>query len=164
MIRYARIPTSIGKVYATLRGDALSGIYFDGGRHAPAIDSAWREDSSAAPFRELASQLEAYLEGKRRAFVLPLAAAGTSFQRRVWEEIARIPFGATLTYAELAARAGAPGAVRAAGAATGRNPLSIVVPCHRVIGSDGTLTGYAGGIERKRRLLELEGVLQPALA
>jgi methylated-DNA-[protein]-cysteine S-methyltransferase len=93
-----------------------------------------------------------------------MAPHGTVFQLRVWDEIARIPFGATLTYAELAARAGAPGAVRAAGAATGRNPLSIVVPCHRVIGSDGTLTGYAGGIDRKRRLLELEGVLKPALA
>jgi methylated-DNA-[protein]-cysteine S-methyltransferase len=82
---------------------------------------------------------------------------------RVWTEIARIPFGETITYTRLAARAGAPEAMRAAGAATGRNPLSIVVPCHRVVGSDGSLTGYAGGIERKRRLLELEGVLQPAL-
>ena len=163
MIRYARIPTGLGPVYATLRDDSLSGIYFDGGRHAPAIDPAWREDPAAAPFRALASQLEAYLAGKLRAFALPLAPHGTAFQVRVWNEIARIPFGATITYAELAARAGAPGAVRAAGAATGRNPLSIVVPCHRVIGSDGTLTGYAGGVDRKRRLLELEGALQPAL-
>jgi methylated-DNA-[protein]-cysteine S-methyltransferase len=93
-----------------------------------------------------------------------MRAQGTPFQQRVWQEIARIPFGATLTYAELALRAGAAGSARAAGAATGRNPHSIVVPCHRVVGAHGSLTGYAGGLERKARLLEIEGVLQGAPA
>jgi methylated-DNA-[protein]-cysteine S-methyltransferase len=163
MIRYARIPTTLGPMYATMQGDAITGLYFEAGRHAPAIAADWREDALAAPFVALTRQLQEYFTGARREFDLPMAPQGTAFQRRVWNEIARIPFGQTITYAQLAARAGAPEAVRAAGAATGRNPLSIVVPCHRIVGSDGSLTGYAGGMERKRRLLELEGVLQPAL-
>ena len=105
------------------------------------------------PLAECARQLAEYLDGTRRCFELPLAPDGSEFQRRIWGEIARIPYGETLTYAELAARAGSPGAARAAGAATGRNPLSIVVPCHRVVGTRGSLTGYAGGVERKARLL-----------
>lgn len=164
MIRYTRFSTALGPVYATLEADALTGIYFEGGRHAPAITPEWREDATAGPFRSLATQLAEYLAGERKAFDLPLAPRGTPFQVRVWNEIARIPFGRTITYAELASRSGARDAARAAGAATGRNPLSIVVPCHRVLGSGGALTGYAGGMERKRRLLELEGALQPALA
>src|SRR5690349_6385560 len=107
--------------------------------------------------RECARQLDEYLDGRRESFDLPLAARGTPFQRRVWNEIARIGHGETITYAELARRAGAPGCARAAGAATGRNPHSIVVPCHRVVGSAGALTGYAGGLDRKARLLALEG-------
>jgi methylated-DNA-[protein]-cysteine S-methyltransferase len=93
-----------------------------------------------------------------------MAPGGTPFQRRVWDEIRRIPYGETLSYAELARRAGAPGSARAAGAATGRNPLSIVVPCHRVIAIGGSLTGYAGGLERKARLLEIEGALRAEAA
>jgi methylated-DNA-[protein]-cysteine S-methyltransferase len=88
-----------------------------------------------------------------------MTPSGTAFQQRVWREIARIPYGKTITYAELAKRAGSPGSARAAGAATGRNPLSIIVPCHRVVGSRGSLTGYAGGLERKARLLALEGAV-----
>jgi len=164
MIRYAKIPTpSLGLLYATLHDEGLSGLYFEGGRHAPPIAPDWSEDPKAEPFRTLARQLHEYLGGQRRTFDLVLAPRGTPFQMRVWDEIARIPFGKTITYTELARRAGAAEAMRAAGAATGRNPLSIVVPCHRVVGADGTLTGYAGGLDRKRRLLELEGVLQPAL-
>jgi methylated-DNA-[protein]-cysteine S-methyltransferase len=162
MIRYARFVTPLGTLFATALGGALTGLYFDGGRHAPAIPETWKEDPGAAPLRECARQLAEYLDCKRQRFDLPLAPEGSDFQRRVWIEIARIPYGETLTYAELARRAGAPGAARAAGAATGRNPLSIIVPCHRVVGSDGSLTGYAGGIERKTRLLEIEGVLQAA--
>ena len=163
MIRYTMFDTPLGAVYATLEGDALTGIYFEGARHAPAIAPDWHEDKRAKPFRALADQLSEYLHGERKAFDLPLAPHGTPFQVRVWKEIARIPFGRTITYAELASRSGSADAVRAAGAATGRNPLSIVVPCHRVVGSGGSLTGYAGGLERKRRLLEIEGALQPAL-
>jgi methylated-DNA-[protein]-cysteine S-methyltransferase len=163
MIKYARFATPLGTLFATAAGGALTGLYFDGGRHAPEISSAWVEDRAEAALAECARQVGEYLEGTRKRFDLPLAPEGSEFQRRVWIEIARIPYGETLTYAELARRAGAEGAARAAGAATGRNPLSIVVPCHRVIGTDGSLTGYAGGIERKTRLLEIEGAL-PMLA
>lgn len=164
MIRYARFSTPLGTVFAVAAGNALTGIYFDGQRYAPAIPAAWREDPAHGPLAECARQLAEYFAGERDGFDLPLAPGGTEFQRRVWGEIARIPFGETLPYAELAARAGAPGAARAAGAATGRNPLSIVVPCHRVVGTDGSLTGYAGGLERKTRLLEIEGALEIAPA
>ena len=157
MIRYARIDTPLGKLLATAEDGRLTGLYFDGHPHAPAPRADWKEDASAKPFAECARQIDEYLAGKRNAFALPLAPSGTAFQERVWGEIARIPFGETITYAELARRAGAAGSARAAGAATGRNPISIVVPCHRVVGSAGTLTGYAGGIERKARLLALEG-------
>ena len=157
MIRYARIPTPLGPLLATAEGNKLTGLYFEGGRHAPGISPTWQEDPSHAPLRRCAGQVAAYLEGKREQFDLPLAPSGTPFQQRVWNEIARIPYGATITYAELAKRAGSPRSARAAGAATGRNPLSIIVPCHRVVGSSGSLTGYAGGFERKRRLLALEG-------
>jgi O-6-methylguanine DNA methyltransferase len=163
-MRYAKITTTLGPLYATLHDGAVGGLYFDGGRHAPPIEPGWQEDAKAAPFRALSEQLREYLEGERRAFDLPLVPRGTAFQLRVWAEIARIPFGNTITYAELAKRVGAADAMRAVGAATGRNPHSILVPCHRVIGSSGALTGYAGGIERKRRLPELEGALQPMLA
>ena len=163
MIRYARFATEYGTVYATAEGASLTGIYFEGGRHAPPISNEWTEDATSAPLRECARQLAEYLSGRREAFALPLAPRGTPFQERVWKEIAAIPYGETLSYAELARRAGAPGAARAAGAATGRNPLSIVVPCHRVVGSAGGLTGYAGGLDRKERLLRLEGALEAAL-
>jgi len=159
MIRYSRFVTPLGTLIATAVGGALTGLYYEHGRHAPGVDPGWKADPASAPLGECARQIGEYLEGARRQFELPLAPQGSEFQRRVWIEIARIPFGETLTYAELAARAGAPGAARAAGAATGRNPLSIIVPCHRVVGSDGSLTGYAGGLERKTRLLELEGAL-----
>ena len=108
------------------------------------------------PLRAAHSQLDQYFAGSRKRFELPLAPDGTSFQRAVWNAIAQVPWGETLTYAELASRAGRPGSARAAGAATGRNPLSIIVPCHRIIGSDGSLTGYAGGLDRKQKLLALE--------
>ena len=157
MTQYARIVTPLGTLFATAVGGALTGLYYEGGRHAPEISRAWVEDCTAAPLAECARQVAEYLEGKRRAFDLPLAPEGSEFQRRVWIEIARIPYGETLSYAQLARCAGAPGAARAAGAATGRNPLSIIVPCHRVVGTDGSLTGYAGGIERKTQLLEIEG-------
>lgn len=163
MIRYARFATPLGTLLATACGGALTGLYFDGERHAPAIRAAWVEDAAAAPFGECRRQLLEYLERARREFDLPLAPEGTEFQRRVWIEIARIPYGETLTYAGLAARAGAPGSARAAGAATGRNPISIIVPCHRVVGADGSLAGYAGGVPRKAKLLEIEEALAGAL-
>ena len=165
MTRYAMIDTALGAAYATADdAGALTGLYFVQARHAPAIDAGWRRcDAGEAPFADCARQLDEFFAGRRRAFDLRLAPRGTEFQRRVWREIARIPFGETISYATLAQRAGAPGAARAAGAATGRNPLSVIVPCHRVLGGRGALTGYAGGLDRKARLLALEGAL-PAVA
>lgn len=163
MIRYRRFTTPLGPVLATANESGITGIYFVGQRYEIAIGRDWREDGADPVLAECERQLGEYFAGRRRDFELPLAPAGSDFQQRVWREIARIPFGATISYAELAQRAGAAGSARAAGAATGRNPLSIVVPCHRVLGSDGSLTGYAGGLERKTRLLEIEGALAGTL-
>ena len=157
MIRYARIATPLGPMLATATDTGLSGLYFEGARHAPGVQADWREDAASGLFTRLATQLGEYFAGTRREFDLPLAIGGTPFQQRVWLQIRSIPYGRTLTYAELAANAEAAPAIRAAGAATGRNPFTLVVPCHRVVGKSGSLTGYAGGIERKRRLLALEG-------
>jgi len=163
MIRYARLVTPLGTLLATATGGALTGLYFEGRPHAPMIGADWVEDAAAAPFAECATQLREYFDGVRKTFDLPLTPNGSPFQQRVWIEIARVPYGATITYSELARRAGAPGSARAAGTATGRNPLSIVVPCHRIVGSDGSLTGYAGGVDRKARLLDIEHALAGTL-
>ncbi len=120
-------------------------------------DGFFREQSPL--LREAARQIDQYLAGERRAFSLPYALTGTPFQREVWEALASIPYGETITYAELARRLGRPKAVRAVGRACGQNPLSLILPCHRVMGARGRLTGYAGGVEIKERLLQLEGVL-----
>jgi len=164
MIRYARLKMPIGTLLATAKDGELTGLYYERGRHVPAIGDDWIEDARAKPFGECARQLREYLDGDRKSFDLPLAPEGSDFQRSVWREIARIPYGERITYAELAKRAGAPGSARAAGAATGRNPISIIVPCHRVVGADGSLTGYAGGVGRKAKLLEIEDARQGALA
>ena len=159
MIVHAFHATPIGRLLLVgeqddARGVRLSGIYMEQHRHGPAVDPSWAEDSLA--FGDVARQLDEYFAGMRATFDLPLAPAGTPFQRRVWAELASIPPGKTVTYGELARRVGHPGAARAVGAAVARNPISIVVPCHRVVGSDGTLTGYAGGVARKAFLLALE--------
>jgi methylated-DNA-[protein]-cysteine S-methyltransferase len=163
MTRFKRFTTPLGPVLAIANDLGITGIYFVGQRYEIVIEDDWREERDDPVLDECARQLGEYFEGRRREFDLPLAADGSDFQRRVWREIARIPFGETVSYAELARRAGAAGSARAAGAATGHNPLSVVVPCHRVIGSDGSLTGYAGGLERKTRLLEIEGALAGTL-
>jgi methylated-DNA-[protein]-cysteine S-methyltransferase len=163
MIRYARFSTPLGTMLATARGEALTGLYFEGQRYMPSIGPDWVEDGSSPALAQCRSQVTEYFEGRRRAFDVALQPEGSEFQRRVWSEIARIPYGKTLTYAELAARAGAPGSARAAGSATGRNPHTLIVPCHRVVGSDGSLTGYAGGVPRKMKLLEIEDALHGTL-
>ena len=165
MIVHAFHPTPVGRLLLVGERDGaggirLAGIYMERHRHGPGVDPSRAEDADA--FGEVARQLDEYFDGSRTTFDLRLAPAGTPFQRRVWDELARIPRGATVTYGELAARVGHPRAARAVGAAVGRNPISIVVPCHRVIGADGTLTGYAGGVGRKASLLALEGA--PAAA
>ncbi len=157
MIEYARLESPLGTLVAAARKQQLIGLWFEGQAHFDGVEADWREAPSSPVLSRCAKQLAEYFAGRRHQFDLPLAPEGTEFQRRVWEEIARVPFGETLSYAELARRCRRPKAARAAGAATGRNPLSVVVPCHRIVAADGGLTGYAGGVERKRRLLELEG-------
>lgn len=139
-------------------GSALTGVYLRGHRHVTEDARGDRVDAAAAPavLRKAATQLGEYFAGERTAFDLPLAPRGTDFQQRVWLGLRDIPYGQTRSYAELARAVGAAGAFRAVGLANGRNPLSIVVPCHRVVGADGSLTGYGGGVERKRVLLDLE--------
>ncbi|MBV2363168.1 methylated-DNA--[protein]-cysteine S-methyltransferase [Streptomonospora sp. NEAU-YY374] len=155
------VDSPLGPLTLVASGEALAGLYMAGQRHRPPQESFGpRRAGLLAP---VAAWLEAYFAGQRPAFTAPLALEGTPFQRAVWQALRDVPYGATLTYAQLAERVGRPAAVRAVGAANGRNPVGVVVPCHRVVGSDGSLTGHGGGLERKRFLLELEGALAPAL-
>ena len=150
MTAYDTIGSPIGELLLTAEGGALTRLYmspFD-------VDPAWERDPAA--LAEPARQLREYFAGERTEFELALDAAGTEFQRRVWERLLSIPYGGTTTYGELALELGDPRKVRAVGMANGRNPISIVVPCHRVIGADGSLVGYGGGLERKRVLLAHE--------
>ena len=150
------IASPLGPMVLASDGDALIGAWFDGQRHQPPIGPDWHRRCDLPVLRQTAAQLERYFAGKRIEFDLPLAPAGTPFQRAAWSAIAGVPYGGTIAYRELAALAGRPRGIRAAGAATGRNPWSIVIPCHRIVAADGALTGYAGGLARKRSLLELE--------
>jgi methylated-DNA-[protein]-cysteine S-methyltransferase len=165
--RHATLPTSIGDLLVVADGDAhargeadgLAGIYFPGHWHPPSADSIGVavDAASDALFMRLGEQLGEYLDGHRTDFDLPTAAVGDPFDEAVWAMLREIPYGATTTYGELAVRLGDRNLSRRVGYAVGHNPLSIVVPCHRVVGASGALTGYAGGLERKRFLLELEG-------
>jgi methylated-DNA-[protein]-cysteine S-methyltransferase len=157
----ATVQTPLGALhcFAERPSGALCGVYFDDHRPAPPAALAARladAVSDPAGSSPVAEQFEAYFAGEADPFTVPIAPAGTAFQRAVWQALRRIPYGHTVSYGALAAAAGRPGAVRAAGAANARNPLSIVVPCHRVVGRAGALTGYAGGLAAKRQLLELE--------
>jgi len=156
MKRYDYYDSPCGRMLLVADGDALCGAYFVGQKHFREVDPVWRRDPASAPLAQARRQFDEYFAGKRKAFDVPLAPEGTPFQRAVWKAIAGVPFGATISYAELARRAGRPGSARAAGAATGRNPIGIIVPCHRIVGADGSLTGYAGGMDKKRALLALE--------
>ena len=148
------VASPLGELTLTGTGTALTGIRFAGPEGPADPGPGLRRDPG--PFREAVAQLEAYFAGERRTFDLPLAPVGTAFQQRVWAALRTIPYGETRSYGWLAAEIGAPGSARAVGLANGRNPIAVVVPCHRVIGANGTLTGYAGGMERKRLLLDLE--------
>jgi methylated-DNA-[protein]-cysteine S-methyltransferase len=155
----ARYQSPLGPMLLAATDRGLAGIWFEGQRHGP-DSSGWREQPDHPVLREAAEQLGDYFAGRRVSFDLPLdLQAGTPFQQSVWHALLAIPAGATSSYGELSRRIGRPGASRAVGAAVGRNPLSIVVPCHRVLGTGGALTGYAGGLERKSALLRLEGAL-----
>jgi len=154
-----RYESPMGAMLLAASERGLAGVWFVGQRHGPDT-RGWYEDPDHPVLRRAVAQLAEYFAGKRTGFDLPLdLQGGTPFQQSVWDALLRIPRGGTTSYAELARRLGKPQAARAIGAAVGRNPVSIVVPCHRVLGTDGTLTGYAGGLERKTALLQLEGAL-----
>lgn len=140
-------------------GDALAGLYFGAQKHFPAQIESRCGRIETPVLTRARRELDEYFAGTRRDFTLPCAPQGSAFQRAVWREIAGVPYGATISYGELCRRAGHAASPRAAGAATGRNPVGIVIPCHRIVGSDGSLTGYAGGLDRKVALLALEGVV-----
>jgi methylated-DNA-[protein]-cysteine S-methyltransferase len=152
---FAVLDSPLGSLTLTGDGEALAGLYMHEHLRAPApAPDAVRDDAAFAAARE---QLGEYFAGERRSFDLPLALRGTPFQLEVWAALREIPYAQTTSYGAIARRIGRPAAVRAVGLANGRNPVSIVVPCHRVIGASGALIGYGGGLERKRRLLALEG-------
>lgn len=151
---YSVQESPVGNLVLASDGEALTAVYMETSRRPSEGREGWiRDDGCLA---EAARQLGAYFVGERTSFDLPLRPRGTPFQLRVWEALREIPHGETISYGEVARRVGRPGAARAAGAATGRNPLPIIVPCHRVIGADGSLVGFGGGLDRKRALLELE--------
>ena len=153
---HSTVETPVGEVTLVSDGVRLVGVYLDGQRHRPDEATFGARDDHAAPFRQAREQLAEYFAGTRTRFDLPLAPAGTPFQQDVWAALGRIPYGQTWSYAQLANEIGQPSASRAVGAAVGRNPVCVVVPCHRVVGANGDLTGYAGGVDRKRALLALE--------
>ena len=162
MIVYTFHPSPVGPLLLVGEQDgdgrfALTRVLMQDQRHGVPVGADWQED--AAPFAETGRQLDEYFAGTRTTFDLPLHPAGTPFQLAVWEQLRTIASGTTTTYGDMAARVGRPGASQAARRAGRRNPIGIIVPCHRVVGSTGALTGYAGGIERKVALLTLEGVL-----
>jgi methylated-DNA-[protein]-cysteine S-methyltransferase len=152
---HTTIDSPFGELTLTARDGTLSGLYFPGHWYMPG-PAAFGARSERG-FERAQRQLAEYFAGERTGFELETTAAGDEFQRRVWELIDRIPYGETTTYGEMAGQLGDPTLARKVGGAVGRNPLSVIVPCHRVVGKDGKLTGYAGGLERKRFLLELEG-------
>ena len=151
---YTSVESPIGELLMLGDGQVLSGLYMQGGRKPIAIGPRWR--CSSAAFGPVQAQLRQYFAGERAAFDVSLTMRGDPFERLVWRALQDIPYGETVSYGEVARRIGHPSAARAVGLANSRNPIAIIVPCHRVIGADGTLTGYAGGLERKRALLELE--------
>ena len=154
---YTTLDTPFGALGIAGTTQGLTHVEFQDGERPVRREPDWQEDQGVLD--EAREQLRAYFEGRRQCFTVPLAPAGTPFQQRVWRELQQIPWGATTTYREIAEKLGQPAAVRAVGHANGRNPVAIVIPCHRVVSANGRLTGYAGGIAIKRRLLQHEGAL-----
>ncbi|MGW0365741.1 methylated-DNA--[protein]-cysteine S-methyltransferase [Streptomyces sp. NPDC002990] len=155
--RHTVVDSPYGPLTLVATQGVLSGLYMTGQRHRPGEESfGERVAATEAPFPEVVRQLTAYFAGELRSFDVPVRLEGTDFQRRVWEQLVRIPYGETWSYGQLAATLGKPNASRAVGLANGKNPVGIIVPCHRVIGASGGMTGYGGGIERKVRLLAFE--------
>jgi methylated-DNA-[protein]-cysteine S-methyltransferase len=150
--RYTIMPSPVGELLLTASDAGLTGLQF--APHTTSPERRGQRDDAA--LSEVVGQLEEYFAGRRRAFDLTLAPSGTPFQSRVWKAIAAIPYGKTVSYGTVASRIKQPTAARAVGMATGRNPIAIIVPCHRVVGADGSLTGFGGGLDRKTLLLDLE--------
>ncbi|MFC5520953.1 methylated-DNA--[protein]-cysteine S-methyltransferase [Polaromonas jejuensis] len=162
-----RFQSPLGTMILAATAKGLAGLWFEGQRHLPPElsgrpgQAVWPTDPDHSVLKEASRQLTEYFAGRRSHFELPLDLSyGTAFQQSVWQALLSIPQGDTASYGEISARIGKPAAVRAVGAAVGRNPVSVIVPCHRVLGATGALTGYAGGLDRKTTLLELEGALQ----
>jgi len=153
------LTSPVGPLRLIATHDALTAIYMENHKGAPVLDTSPREDLPV--LRGAREQLEQYFAGERMSFELPLAPLGTPFQHAVWKALREIPWGSTWSYAQLARHVGREGAARAVGSANARNPLSIIVPCHRVVGTNGTLTGYAGGVATKQWLLDHERRLTP---
>jgi methylated-DNA-[protein]-cysteine S-methyltransferase len=160
-LAYTEIESPVGKLLLAGSEESLNVLWFQSETRAMKPDSSWRRDER--PLRRALEELQEYFAGKRHDFTLDVQPAGTPFQRTVWNELRRIPYGETISYGELADRVGNPKASRAVGLANGANPISIVVPCHRVIGANGKLTGYGGGLNIKEKLLALERRQLPLL-
>lgn len=150
---YTTLDSPIGELLLVGDGKALHGLYMQDGRRKR-IQPGW--ERADEPFAAVAAQLAEYFAGERREFDVPLVLDGPPFQRQAWQALREIPYGETVSYGEQARRIGQPDAARAVGAANGQNPIAVIVPCHRVIGADGSLTGFGGGLERKRLLLDFE--------
>jgi len=158
LVSFCCIESPIGRLTLTSDGTALTGLYMASPGKPPPRSADWVMDPTIAPLPEAARQLREYFAGERRVFDLPLRLHGTDFQKRVWHQLTAIPFGETWSYGQLARSLDNPNACRAVGLANGNNPIAIIVPCHRVIGADGSLTGFGGGLPRKQWLLAHEGI------
>jgi methylated-DNA-[protein]-cysteine S-methyltransferase len=154
VVSYTTIDSPVGNLLMAADAQGLRLVSFESSKRAASVQPEWKEDKT--PFAEVIRQLQAYFAGELREFDLPLAPEGTEFQLRVWNCLRTIPYGETISYGQLAQKIGNPQAVRAVGLANGSNPIPIIIPCHRVIGSDGSLTGFGGGLSNKRKLLALE--------
>jgi methylated-DNA-[protein]-cysteine S-methyltransferase len=155
---FTHFDSPLGRMLAMATDDAITDLHIVSGKYVPTLDDRCVDTPKLPVFLQLRQELSDYFAGKRKSFDVKLAPEGTEFQKAAWMALTKIPYGQTRTYGEQAAAIGRPKAVRAIGAANGRNPIGVVVPCHRVIGANGTLTGYAGGLDKKEFLLKLEGI------
>lgn len=158
MIIYSELQSSLGLLLASIEDNQLRNIWFPGQKHEPSTET-WQRDDQHPLFQQLAQQLQEYADGERDQFDLPLEPKGTEFQQAVWQALQGIQYGELSSYGALAKQLGKPKASRAVGAAVGKNPLSILIPCHRVLGGNGALTGFASGLDMKRKLLTIESSL-----
>jgi methylated-DNA-[protein]-cysteine S-methyltransferase len=156
---FTHFDSPMGTLLAIGTDDALTDLHIVSGKYVPKLADDWVDSPTLPVFLQLRQELVEYFAGARKIFTVKLAPEGTEFQKAAWNALTKIPFGETRSYGEQAAAIGNPKAVRAIGAANGRNPIGIVIPCHRVIGANGTLTGYAGGLDKKAFLLRLEGIV-----